>query len=350
MQARMLVVIGILALAAAPVMALEVGDKAPEVKASDWYNLPGGLKSLKPSHLSGQIVLVEFWATWCGPCKASIPHLNDVQEKYKSRGVIIVSLSDETNSVVEPFVPKNNMRYIVGSGAKKSTQDYGVDAIPAAFLIDPDGVIAWKGHPSGVEDELDRLLKDKPARQKGILAEMSADGALKKAKKLDEDKKYSDALRAYEEIAKNYKGTKPAKDALARIKKMKGNSRIMETIKKDQAEKVSAGWLEVARVCLQYGEKTDAEKYYRRILKEYPDTKQAKLARTELKSMGKDIGDESNKDKGKDKDKAKGKDKSADEKKDKPKGDKDDGDDEGGDDEGGDEGADDSGEDEGEDE
>jgi thiol-disulfide isomerase/thioredoxin len=340
MQARLLLAIVVIAVATTPLLAVEVGDKAPEIKASDWYNLPSGMKTLKPAQLSGQIVMVEFWATWCGPCRRSIPHLNEVNSKYKSRGVILVSLSDETDSKVAPFIKQNNMQYIIGCGAESVARAYGVEAIPAVFLIDPDGVIAWKGNPSSVEYELDKLLKDKPPRQKGFLADMSAEDSLKKAKKLYEDKKYLDALKAYEELSKSFKGTKPAREALTQIKKIKGNSRIMEIIKKEEAEKRANGWLEVARVCLQYGDKADAEKYYRRILKECAGTQQEKIARAELKSMGSEAKENANDEDSKDKDKAKSDDKKKGEDKKKGKDkpdekqkDKGEGEDEGGDDE-----------------
>lgn len=263
----------------------EVGDEAPEVSADEWYNLPSGVKSLKKSHLQGQIVIVEFWATWCGPCKASIPHLAQLHKKYQSRGVVLVALSGESPSDVKDFVKKNNMPYVVGSGAASTGSEYGVEGIPQAFLIAPDGKIAWKGHPAVVLPELERLLKVHPAKQKGFLVETNADAALVKAKKLYKEKKYGEALTAYEELGRDFKGTKPAREARSLLSKMKGNSRIMGIIKAEEAERISSGWLEVARMCVQYGDKEDAAKYYQRILKEYATTKTAVVARTELGSI-----------------------------------------------------------------
>ena len=68
---------------------------------------------------------------------------------------------------------------------------------------------------------------------------------------------------------------------------MKANSRIMEIIAKEKAERISQGWLEVARVLVQYGDRKDALKYYKRILRKYPGTPQAKLARAERESLKK---------------------------------------------------------------
>jgi tetratricopeptide (TPR) repeat protein len=307
MKTSVLVMLGVLGLVFAPAFAEgpEIGDKAPEVSADKWFNLPSGIKSLKPSHLEGQIVIVEFWATRGGPGKQTIPRLAQLHEKFKSRGVVIVSLSDEDEQTIEEFMRKTTMPYIVGSGAKSASASYGVNKIPATFLVGPDGKIVWKGHAAEVDYELERLLKENPPTKKGLLAAKSAEAALKDAKKLYEDKKYPEALRAYEEIAKDFKDTKPAKDAQEQVEKIKGNSRIMEIIKAEEAERISSGWLEVARGCQQYGEKDDALKYYRRIIKEYPDTKAATVARDELMSLGgakasaKDKDESEGKDKGK---------------------------------------------------
>lgn len=343
MKTSVLAMLGVLGLVFAPAFAEgpEVGDKAPEVTAEKWYNLPSGIKTLKPSHLEGQIVIVEFWATWCGPCKKTIPHLAQLHEKFKSRGVVLLGLSDEDEQTVEDFMKKTKMPYIVGSGAQAAVESYGVTAFPTAYLIGPDGKVAWKGNAAAVDYELERLLKDNPPTKKGLLAEKSAEAALKDAKKLYDEKKYTEALKAYDEITKDFKGTKPAKDAQEALKKMKGSSRVMEIIKTEEADRVSSGWLEVARMCLQYGEKEDAFKYYRRIIKEYPNSKAATYARDELKSAGGTTASAKDKDESTAKDKKKDsgqKDKKDGDKKDKVDKKKGEG---GGDDEGDDEGEDD---------
>jgi len=136
---------------------------APEIEAAYWLN--SGPLTL--AGLRGKIVVLEFWATWCPPCKRSIPHLVDLHRKYGERGVVIVSLTDEARETVEPFAKELGMTYAVGGGSKSGAA-YDVTGIPHAFLIDPAGAIAWEGHPlQGLDEALEAQLKKTPPRTGG---------------------------------------------------------------------------------------------------------------------------------------------------------------------------------------
>ena len=126
-----------------------IGVEPPEVAAEDWLNTdsPPTLASLQ-----GKVVLVEFWATWCGPCVAGIPHLNELQTKYRAAGLRVISLTDENRAQVEAFQKgaKSPIKYTVGVGSGLSAK-YGVTGIPHSFLVGRSGKLLWQGHPAECE-------------------------------------------------------------------------------------------------------------------------------------------------------------------------------------------------------
>jgi thiol-disulfide isomerase/thioredoxin len=133
-------------------------DPAPEIQADYWLNSdPLSLEGLR-----GKIVVLEFWATWCPPCRTTIPHLAKMYNEYKDKGVVFVSLTNEKRETVEPFVKEMNMPYPVGGGSP-SGRTYGVRGIPHAFTIAPSGEVVWEGHPmDGLEEAIDNQLRATP--------------------------------------------------------------------------------------------------------------------------------------------------------------------------------------------
>jgi thiol-disulfide isomerase/thioredoxin len=110
--------------------------------------------------LKGKPVLVEFWATWCPPCRKSIPHLNQVYGKYKAQGLQIVGITDEDEATVKKFQEKIPMDYNVAINTPQSVyKQFGIDSIPTAFLVDKGGNVVWTGHPMELsESELQKVL------------------------------------------------------------------------------------------------------------------------------------------------------------------------------------------------
>jgi len=108
-----------------------------------------------------QWTVVEFWATWCAPCRKSIPHLSDLQRQYADK-VAILGLSDEAEKTVREYVAKQGdaMAYAVGIAAAGTRDAYmaGQSGIPRAFLVSPEGKIAWIGHPSALDPILEEAL------------------------------------------------------------------------------------------------------------------------------------------------------------------------------------------------
>lgn len=125
--------------------------RVPEVHARSFRNQPAPRfvvekwLTAKPDY-SGKFLLIDFWATWCGPCRQSIPQLNALHAKFKDR-LVIVGLSDESESDVrEMKSPK--IDYYVGIDTSASMKRaVEVRGIPHAILMDPKGIVRFEGHP-----------------------------------------------------------------------------------------------------------------------------------------------------------------------------------------------------------
>jgi peroxiredoxin len=102
-------------------------------------------QTVKLSDYRGKVVLLNFWATWCGPCKLEIPWFIDMQRNLKDQGftVIGVSMDDEGWEAVRPFVSEERMNYPVVLGNESVSQLYGgIESLPTTFIIDREGKIA----------------------------------------------------------------------------------------------------------------------------------------------------------------------------------------------------------------
>jgi thiol-disulfide isomerase/thioredoxin len=150
---------------------LNVGDKAPAFKVKEFVK-GEAVKELA----KGKVHVVEFWATWCGPCKVSIPHLSELQKKYPAVTFIGVSVFEQKPKDVKPFVEEmgKKMEYRVavdsipegkkgdeGAMATAWMDAAGQSGIPTAFVVNRDGVIAWIGHPSDLDQPLADIVSNK---------------------------------------------------------------------------------------------------------------------------------------------------------------------------------------------
>jgi thiol-disulfide isomerase/thioredoxin len=103
---------------------------------------------------AGKPVLLEFWATWCPPCRESIPRLNELHAKYKDRGLVIIGVTEESAGVIRKFQRATPMDYAVATDSGgKLNRKMGVDGIPHAFLADASGKVVWAGHPTSLREE-----------------------------------------------------------------------------------------------------------------------------------------------------------------------------------------------------
>ena len=163
---------------------LMVGDLAPELAIGEWVK-----GDEVTGFEDGKVYVVEFWATWCGPCIGGMPHVSDLQKEYKDKGVTVIGVNiwDEPANVA-PFMADRGerngvkqtsgdelMQYTVaiekkiegedptrnGEMAKSWMKAAGQNGIPSAFIVDQKGYVAWIGHPMKMDKPLEEIVAGK---------------------------------------------------------------------------------------------------------------------------------------------------------------------------------------------
>lgn len=143
--------------------ALKVGTPMPQMTVGGWLNVPEG-ESFDPA---GKVVVVDLWATWCGPCRAEIPRLAEVVNIYQPLGVEFVGLTSETKRdlpKVKEFIAKTpSFTWPVGWGAMDFFNSLEIQGIPTVIVFGRDGKIRWSATgagQSGLEEALDAALAE----------------------------------------------------------------------------------------------------------------------------------------------------------------------------------------------
>ena len=132
----------LLALAAGTMLtahaALKVGDTMPDLTG---FSLEGKL----PDALKGKVVIVDFWASWCGPCKDSFPVMNELQKKYSDKGVVFIAVNeDEEKSDMQDFLKANAATFTVVRDAKQKLVGVaGIQTMPSSFVFDETGKLRF---------------------------------------------------------------------------------------------------------------------------------------------------------------------------------------------------------------
>jgi len=133
---------------------------------ADWAEgdpLPGletfGLEGALPA-LEGKVVLVDFWASWCGPCRKSFPAFSTLHESYSDRGLVILAVSvDDKREAMETFLESRTPPFAVVRDAKSTcVADAGIEAMPTSFLVDREGIIRFT-HAGYHGEQTDAALK-----------------------------------------------------------------------------------------------------------------------------------------------------------------------------------------------
>lgn len=210
---------------------LRAGDPAPPLSVESF------LRGEPVAELKrGQIYVVEFWATWCGPCIGAMPHLSDLQAKYRDDGVTVIGVdvwedrgpAPRSEADVRAFVERQGdlMAYHVaydgksGHMAKAWLDAAGQRSIPATFVVDQSGKLAWIGHPDYVALVVQQLVRGTWDPAQGAAAIEAARAALRAACAKyatgleDGDRAWAAAATAHPEIAPRFVGRRYA-DMLA---------------------------------------------------------------------------------------------------------------------------------------
>ena len=125
------------ALGASSAFALEKGAAAPQ------FDLQGMDGAVQLAKLTGKVVYVDFWASWCGPCRQSFPWMNDMQAKYGQRGLQIVGVNvDAKSDDAKTFLAATPAKFTIAFDPKGATpRQYGIKGMPSSVLIGPDGKV-----------------------------------------------------------------------------------------------------------------------------------------------------------------------------------------------------------------
>lgn len=133
-----------------------INKKAPEIVVEKWL-------TDKPE-TNGKFVLIDFWATWCGPCRKAIPELNEFHHKFKDK-LAVIGISDEPKGKVKKMKNPKIKYYSAIDTKERLKRIYEVQGIPHCVIINPNGIVVWEGWPQLegfelTEDTINNLIKN----------------------------------------------------------------------------------------------------------------------------------------------------------------------------------------------
>jgi thiol-disulfide isomerase/thioredoxin len=140
-----------------------LGKPAPDLAMTDWRGKP-----VKAADMKGKVVVVDFWATWCGPCKAAVPHNNEVAKKYADKGVLVIgACGGEQEEKMNEVAEQTKMEYPTAKTTAASAKAWGVQWWPHYVVVDRKGMIRAAGiKPDYVEKIVEALVEEQGTEAK----------------------------------------------------------------------------------------------------------------------------------------------------------------------------------------
>jgi len=136
---------------------LEANDHRFQETDFTLTDLEGKAWTLKALH--GKVVLVNFWATWCPPCRKELPDLQALYDRFKNRGLVVLGISDEDITKVQPFVTEHKMTYpVLLDPGRKGNQLFDIQGIPGSLFYDRSGRLAAQAIDMRTQKQLLELL------------------------------------------------------------------------------------------------------------------------------------------------------------------------------------------------
>lgn len=136
-----------------------VGSAAP-----DFALKSGSGRNIRLSELRGQVVLINFWASWCGPCRQELPLLEKLQQRYRSAGFTLLAISiDDSRRNADAMLGKLGVKLApLYDTEKRAAKRYDVDTMPATLIVDRDGRVRYvhRGYRSGYEAKYDQQVRE----------------------------------------------------------------------------------------------------------------------------------------------------------------------------------------------
>lgn len=235
---------------------LGIGSPAPALDIEHYLSTGNGFFEPVTEFEDGKVYMIEFWATWCGPCIASMPHLVELQNQHRGEGFQIISVSDEdletVKQLMEQTYPDTEKTFAELTSAYtltvdpdgSVTEDYmraaGRDGIPFAFLVGKTGLVEWIGHPMEADEPVAKVLDgtwDREAFKEQLRREEQIQIAMSKVNRLAGAGEFEDAIKVVDKTIDELDGAEDeaAEGLRERLVNLKYNLRLDAG---DQSEEV----------------------------------------------------------------------------------------------------------------